>query len=136
MRKILAAQHGFSVIEVILVILILAISVPPLLSLFGQNLTSSVEAEIYTKAIYYAEERMEEILADKRAVSDGRGYGYVMSDGRYDADSPETGFARSVSIDTVATTFDGVDYARVRVIVSHPSIASNVVLGTWITKYE
>ena len=135
MRKKLDSQGGFSVIEVILVILILAISVPPILSLFSQNLTSSVESEIYTKAIYYAEEKMEEILADKRAISAGKGFGYVLQPGRYVSDSPESGFARSVSIDTLGNVFDSVRFARIRVTVSHSQIA-NVVLGSWVTNHD
>ena len=62
-----------------------------MLSLFSHNLTRSVDSEFYTKATLYAEDKMEEILADKRAGVAGRGFDYILQNGRYASDAPETG---------------------------------------------
>lgn len=135
MMKWVTKQQGFSIIEVILVIMILAISVPPLLSLFTHNLTKSVDSEFYTKATLYAEEKMEEILADKRAINAGRGFGYILQAGRYPTDMPETGYARAVVIDTVGRAYEGVRYAIIQVLVTTPK-SDHVVLNSWVTDYE
>ncbi len=128
-------QNGFSVIEVILVIMIIAVAVPPILTMFGQNLTSSMEAEFYTKAVYYCEERLEQILADKRALSSGKGYDYILQVNRYPDDNPESVYTRTVTIDTVGHVYESIRYAEVMVSVSHPQIIT-VVLGSWVTDYE
>jgi len=55
MQQKLKQMDGFSFIEVIMVILILAIAIPPIIHLFSYNLTNSVDSEIYTKAVCLAE---------------------------------------------------------------------------------
>lgn len=125
--------EGYSLIEIILVILIIGIAIPPVIHLFTYNLTSSVNSEIYTKACQFAEEKMEEILADKRADDAGRGYDYIVYPNRYSSDNPETGYSRSVSISQ--TTTAGVQHAEIVVTVSHDLI-ENVVLTTWVSDYE
>ncbi len=129
------SQKGFSVIEVILVVLIIAVAVPPILSMFSQNLTSSVEAEFYTKAAYYCEEKLEQILADKRASKSGKGYDYILQANRYPDDNPETVYTRTVTIDTAGHVYESIRYAEVKVSVSHPQITT-VVIGSWVTDYE
>ena len=135
MKQIIKKNQGFTLIEVILVIVIIGISVPPVLTLFTQNLTDSSKSEAYTKASLYALERMEEILGDKRAVDDGYGWNYINQSGQYPNDTPETGYTRSVSIDTTGNSYGGVIYALIQVTVSHADI-NNVVLTSWATNYE
>lgn len=134
MKKLIDTE-GYSLIEIILVILILAIAIPPVIHLFSYNLENSVDSEIYTKATYFAEERMEEVLADKRASSSGKGYDYILGVGRYPDDLPETGYSRAVSVDTTGKIINGVSYAEVIITVNHSNINS-VVLTTWVTDYD
>lgn len=126
---------GYSLIEIILVILILGIAIPPIIHLFSYNLENSVQSEAYTRATYFAEEKMEEILADKRASYAGKGYNYILAPGRYPDDVPETGFTRTITIDTLNKVLNGVHYAEITVTVSQSSI-QDVVLTTWVTNYE
>ncbi len=135
MKQLIQKEHGFTLLEVILVIVVIGIAIPPVLTLFTQNLTDSTESEAYTKASLHAIERMEEILGDKRAVDDGYGWSYILQSGQYPNDTPESGYTRSVSIDTTGNSFGGVTYALIQVIVSHANI-NNVVLTTWATDYE
>lgn len=134
-KNIAKDNRGFTLLEVILVIVIIGIAVPPVLTLFTQNLTDSSESEAYTKATLYAVERMEEVLGDKRAVDDGYGWSYILVTNQYPNDTPETGFTRSVSIDTTGNSSGGVTYALIQVTVSHADI-NNVVLTSWATNYE
>ena len=135
MKQLIQKEHGFTLLEIILVIVVIGIAIPPVLSLFTQNLTDSIESEVYTKANLHAMERMDEILGDKRAVDDGYGWSYILQSGQYPNDTPESGYTRSVSIDTTGNSFGGVTYALIQVIVSHANI-NNVVLTSWATDYE
>ncbi len=135
MRNFFRQVKGFSLIEIILVIVILAIAIPPIIHLFTYNLANSVDSEVYTKAVYFAEERMETVLADKKAVDAGRGFNYILASGRYPDDSPETGYSRHVAIDTTGKVYSGTHYAEIVVTVNHPNI-TDVVLTTWVTNYE
>lgn len=135
MKQIIQKEHGFTLLEIILVIVVIGIAVPPVLTLFTQNLTDSNESEAYTKANLHAVERMEEILGDKRAVDAGYGWSYINQSGQYPNDVPETGYTRSASIDTAGNSYGGVTYALIQVTVSHANI-NNVVLTSWATDYE
>ncbi len=83
MTRLIQNNKGFTLVEVILVIVVIGITIPPILSLFTQNLVDSNESEVYTKATLYAQERMDEILGDKRAVSAGYGWDYINQSGQY-----------------------------------------------------
>ena len=131
MKKILNKSDGYSLIEMILVILILAIAIPPIVNIFSQNLNKNVNSEIYTKASLFAEEKLEQILSDKRVNS----YSFVTANDRYQDDSPATGFSRSVSIIDASKIINGIPYAEVVVTVSHINI-TDVVLTTWMTNYD
>jgi prepilin-type N-terminal cleavage/methylation domain-containing protein len=131
MKNMISKSDGYSLIEIILVILILAIAIPPIVNIFTQNLNKNVNSEIYTKASLFAEEKLEEILSDKRVHS----YSFITSNDRYQDDSPATGFTRSVSINDNNKIIDGIPYAEVIVTVSHSNIR-DVVLTTWMTNYD
>lgn len=135
MKQLIQKEHGFTLLEIILVIVVIGIAIPPVLSLFTQNLTDSIESEVYTKANLHAMERMDEILGDKRAVDDGYGWSYILQSGQYPNDTPETGYTRSVSIDTTGNSFGSITYALIQVTVSHANI-NDLVLKSWATDYE
>ena len=133
MRRISRNQRGYSLIEIIMVIIILAVAIPPLLSLFSESIVNSVDSEYMTEATLYAQQKMEEIIADKKAESASRGYDWVVTPGRYGNDNPAEGFTRSVSI-TDGLDYNGIPYAKVEVTVSHENMV-DVVLTTWLTDY-
>lgn len=135
MVRFLLKHDGFTLIEVIMAIVVIAIAIPPILTLFSQNITDSHESEVYTKATLYAIEKIEEIIGDKRAASDGYGWDYILQPGQYPNDSPEEGYTRSISIDTTGNSFQGVTYAEILVTVSHAAV-NNIVISTRATNYE
>jgi len=124
-------QLGFSLLEVILVVVLIAIAIPPLLRLFSHSILGSVDSELRTKATLYAQEKLEQILNDKKVAG---GFQTVITPGRYPPDVPEEGFTRTVQIQSEGLSYNGVPYARVVVTVSHAGIP-DVQLETWITNY-
>ncbi|NOZ57911.1 MAG: prepilin-type N-terminal cleavage/methylation domain-containing protein [Calditrichaeota bacterium] len=124
-------QLGFSLLEVILVVVLIAIAIPPLLRLFSHSILGSVDSELRTKATLYAQEKLEQILNDKKVAG---GFQTVITPGRYPPDVPEEGFTRTVQIQSDGLSYNGVPYARVVVTVSHAGIP-DVQLETWITNY-
>jgi|YelNatPaOPRAMG01_1025707.scaffolds.fasta_scaffold00047_21 Tfp pilus assembly protein PilV len=130
-RKTGKCCEGFTLVEAVLLVVLIAVAIPPLLRLFGHSILGSVDAELRTKAVFYAQEKLEQILNDKNVAG---GYAVVVTPGRYPADSPEQGFQRFVTIDTTGKVYNGVRYARVVVTVRHPNVP-DVSLETWLTNY-
>lgn len=137
------SAKGFTLIEVILVIVIMAIAIPGLISAVSFMTQSQVNTIGTTTAMDLAQERMEQIVADKMNPLVGMGYGYIIS-GNYLPDTPMTGYNRSVNIICVlpADLNTGVPcdtgYKRVQVTVQAvgvgPSVP-NAVLVTLVTNY-
>ena len=123
-------EEGLSLIEVVIILVILGITIIPLSRLSIGNLRIGGQYSMMTRAVYYAQERMEQIIADYAAVDGGRGYDWVRANWAGDSDNPESGFSRSVSISS-ENTLNGVTYVTVQVVISNTEI-ENVVLSTWI----
>ena len=89
---------GFTLIEVIVAIVILAIGVPSILWALRDSHVRRVDPINFSRARWLASEKIEDILADARSTT--RGYGYLVN-ANYASESPVsgfTGFTRSVSI--------------------------------------
>lgn len=61
------AQRGFTLIEVVLTIVIIALAGGALVSTLGLSTQRQLHAEVTTTATKLAEERMEQLIAEKRA---------------------------------------------------------------------
>ena len=96
----LRRNTGFSLVEVIAVIVLLGVGVVAILSMFSsgtRTIGANVDSQIATQL---AQQRAEQILADRRNPT--RGYGYVIA-GNYGPETPVTGFPnynRAVAITT------------------------------------
>jgi hypothetical protein len=85
--------------------------------------------------MYYAQEVMEQVIADYAAVDGGRGYDWVLANWQgQSAPSPPTGLSSLVTI-SPQDTLDGVVYVTVEVAVSGSGIG-NVQLSTWIVESD
>ncbi len=124
--------QGFTFVEVIIIIVILGIAIPALMSLLSSNLIDSAKFKIITEANVYAQEKLDEIIADKK--SPARGYNWVITAGRYLDDVPANGFTRTVFIDTTGIVHNGIPYALIQVSVHHNEIPE-LELTTWLTEY-
>ncbi len=126
-------SSGFTLIEVVLVIVIAAVAVLPLSMLFANASIRSGDARNATVAAQLAQAKMEEIVADKNSPL--RGITFLVA-GNYPAESPVVafpGYSRSVSF-APDSTYDGVTFRTVSVTVNCPNIAP-VTLTTWFTTY-
>lgn len=125
-------ERGVSLVEVVLIMVILGITVVPLSRLSVANLKSSGRYATITKAAYYAEEVMEQIIADYAAEDAGRGYDWVVANWPGSAPNPPTGFSGNVSI-SAEDTLNNVIYVVAQVAVSGSEIP-DLVLTTWLVK--
>ena len=127
------ANAGFTLPEVVLILVIAAIAVLPLGMLFANSSIRSSEAHNATVMAELAQSKMEEIAADKNSPS--RGFTYLVA-GNYPAESPVTGFTgygRSVFF-APDSVYDGVTFRTVSVTVTYASV-SPVTMTTWFTNY-
>lgn len=128
-----ASEAGFTLPEVILILVIAAVAVLPLGMLFANSSIRSGEAHNATVMAELAQAKMEEIAADKNSPS--RGFSYLVA-ANYPAESPVSafpGYSRTVSF-APDSVYDGVTFRTVSVTVSFASVPS-VTLTTWFTSY-
>jgi prepilin-type N-terminal cleavage/methylation domain-containing protein len=126
-------SSGFTLVEVVLVIVIAAVAVLPLSMLFANASIHSGDARNATVAVELAQSKMEEIAADKNSPL--RGITFLVA-ANYPAESPVATFPtynRSVTF-SPDSTYDGVTFRTVTVTVTNPNVPA-VSLTTWFTTY-
>ncbi len=114
-------QRGFTLVEVILVIVFSSIVFFAAVNMTSESVTSSFSTEVVTSATSLANEKMERILSDKKSL----GYAHIAA-GNYSTESTiegYPGFTRSVNITTYT------DHKKVEVVVSHSSIADCILVA-------
>lgn len=124
---------GFTLVEVVLIIVIAAVAVLPLGMLFANTSIRSSDARNAMVAAQLAQAKMEELTADKNSPS--RGFAYLIA-GNYPAESPVTafpGYSRSVAF-APDSSYDGVTFRTVTVTVTCGNIPP-VAMTTWFTSY-
>ena len=82
-------QPGFTLIETIAAVVILSLSIPPVLYAISEAHIQRVNPVLASKARWLAEEKLEEVIADRHSAA--RGYDYLQSS-NYPAESPVDGF--------------------------------------------
>ena len=70
-------ERGFSLLEMVIVVIILGIALTPLLNFFAESARRSVSAEMLGVAHFLAIDKAEEILCDRHAPT--RGLSYVIA---------------------------------------------------------
>lgn len=121
-------ESGMTLIDIIVLMVILAIAVVPLSRLSVTNLKSSANSAMMNRAMFYAQEVMEQVIADYEATD--RGYGWVVSNWGGSIAYPPSGLSGSVSISSPSVR-NGVQYAVIQVTVSCSGIP-NVNLSSWL----
>jgi prepilin-type N-terminal cleavage/methylation domain-containing protein len=125
---------GFTLIEVILVIVILAIAIPSLISAVSFMTARQVNTIGTTIAADLAQEKMEEIMGDR--MNAARGYGYIVTGVHYPAETPMAApfgnYNRTVNIicvtaaDLNTSVACTTDYKRIQVTVSATGVGLSV----------
>lgn len=133
-HKILT-ERGVSLVEVIIVMVVLGITIVPLGRLAVLNLKSGGQYATMTRAIYHAEELMEQVIADYAAEEAGRGYDWVVAHwAGQTSPNPPAGLTGSVSI-SAEDSLNGVKYVVVQATVSGTDIP-DVALTTWLVNND
>ncbi len=126
-------SKGFTLIEVILALVILAVAIPGMISAVSFMNTRQVSTIGGTTAAALAQERMEQIVGDR--INPLRGYGYVIG-ANYPAEAPMGApfgnYTRTVNIicvnaaDLNTSVACTTDYKRVQVTVSASGLGPSV----------
>ena len=105
-------QRGFTLVETIASIVILAVAVPPMMWAIREAEAERVTPVMASRARWLAVEKLEDIIADRHSTT--RGWSYLIS-ANYSAETPVSGFTgmnRSVTLteyewDLSTTSSDG-----------------------------
>jgi len=134
-------DKGFTLIEAILVVVILAIVVPGLISAVGFMTARQVNTIGTTMAADLAQEKLEQIEGDR--MNPARGFGYIVV-GNYPAENPVAGFSnynRSVALTCftssalTTTTACPTDYKQAQVTVQPVGVGPSVPNAVLVTLF-
>ncbi|MBI1820149.1 MAG: type II secretion system protein [Nitrospirae bacterium] len=132
-------QRGFTLIEILITIVLLAIITSGLMAMFTTFSQSNGDPSVITQATELAQEKLDLIIADKE--NSARGFNYVTS-AIYPAENPVPGFSgfnRSVNVIFVntgalnATVAGPTNYKNIMVSVT--SKTGTVTTSTLIGSY-
>lgn len=124
---------GFSLVEVVILIVVAGIAILPLAMLFATTSIRSSDARSASVAAQLAQAKLEEITADRNATT--RGFSYVTG-ANYPPETPIPAFPafqRSVAV-APDSTYDSVTFRTVSVTVTTSGIPP-VTLTTWFVNY-
>lgn len=147
-------NKGFSLIELVIVIVILGIASAGLMTVFSTGTRKSADPLLENQALQLAQEKMEIILGQRMDSVTPRGFAWVVAADydtnplKYPPENPITAFPafnRTVSI-TCVTSADlnlspgtappcASGYAHVKVTVSHAALPGNITVDTVLTDY-
>lgn len=134
MTKILKKQknRGFTLIEIIILIVMAAILLPVIIVPFATGIRGSQKPEMATTAMYLAHQKMEELMKFNYCHPD-------LNPGTYNSPAPPvTGYTWQWVISNVTNTFDAsgsdVGYKMIRVTVTDPQ-GSRYVVYSVVTRF-
>ena len=136
-----ARTHGFTLIETIAAIVILAVAIPPMLWSVRVSHIQRINPMLASKARWVATEKLEDIIADRHSTT--RGWAYLEDPANYPAEptiSGYPGFSRTVTLtETLADlSTPGDGYMTVAVAVQWTDatgIVRTLSVSTVLTEY-
>lgn len=139
-RPASTGRRGFSLVEAIAALVILALAIPPMMWALRASGAHRANSVLATTARLLAQEKLEDVLADRHSTT--RGYGYIAA-GNYPDEVPVDafpGFRRSVAINETGAdlTSPGTGYKTVSVAVSYTDATGagrTIALQTVVTDY-
>lgn len=134
------ARRGFTVMESIVALVILAVAVPPMLWAIREQHKDRISPVLSSRARWLASEKLEDIIADRHSTT--RGYAYLTAS-NYPAEGTVPGypgFARAVEFREtgadLASAGTGYKRATVTVSWSDPSGSTRTLsIATVVTDY-
>jgi len=131
--RIFRNSQGFSLIEIIIVIVIMAITLLPLRQLSVTNTKTGAMYVSHTRAMFLAQGVMEQIIADYNSSSSTLGgYDNVVSNWSYQYGETE-GLAWNVYISDERTSY-GVKLRTITVYAQNTGLSTGITLNTLIVK--
>lgn len=117
---------GYTLIELLLVIVFLGIALVAIMDMMSSSMLSSVKSQILITATNLANEKMEQIIADKN----NKGYNFIVASNYSDEINAngQQGYNRYVTITDYST------YKEVQVRITHANI-EDLILTTLIANY-
>jgi prepilin-type N-terminal cleavage/methylation domain-containing protein len=139
-RSAAPVRRGLTLIESIAAMVVMAIALPPMLFSMRQAQLQRVNPMMASKARWLAQEKLEDVIADRHSTT--RGYGYLLAS-NYPAESPVSGaagFTRTVTLAEKAAdlTTAGTGYMKVTVTVSWTDATGttrSLPISTVLTNY-
>ncbi len=134
-------DRGFTLVEAICAIVIISIALPAMFWTMRDAQTKRADPVLANRARFLAQERLEDIIADRHSTT--RGYTYVVA-GNYASESAVAGFtnfARSVAIVESGSNLvanSGTGYKSVAVTVTYKDARNttrSLSLSTVVTDY-
>jgi len=152
-RAVIGSQEtAFTLIEVVITVMVFAIAMGMLIP-FVVSLRGSANPVLMQQAVALAQEKVEQIIADRHDTATPRGFVYATDVGNYPAENPIAGFpsfTRSVAIACVTTANLNAagtapnpscalrdartDHARVTVTVTH-ALTGDVTAVSLLSNY-
>lgn len=134
-------RTGFTLVETMAAVVVLAIAIPPLLLTARRASIDSVTPVMFSRARWLAVERLEDVIADRH--SSQRGYDYLTG-GNYPDEEPissDPAFSRSVQLTETGADLisSGTGYMTVIVTVSWSDptgTTRSLQIGTVLTEYQ
>lgn len=135
LKNRLIDRNGYSLVEIIIVIIFGTIAIPGLVGMYTTILTNSHGAEIMSIANLLAAEQLEIIIADKSGSGQGYGYNAITNQKYADVTPvvPFDGYTRTVNVQTV-NPGQTYEYKLITVTVGHPLIP-NVSLTAFVMNH-
>jgi hypothetical protein len=131
-RPLRRRDAGFSMMEVVMMVVLLGVVVVPLARLSIINVRSVGRYAITTKAIYDAQSIMERIIADYG--NNLLGYTAVRSNYNNVVLPTNSGlFTARVTL-SPETVLDGITYTAVTLTLSGGGLPENLVINTWVVR--
>lgn len=110
MKSRSAFRRAFTLLEALVVIIVLAIAIPPTVAFLDQSAAQRADAINTQRATTLAQCVMESVLADVNSTAPGRGYAALADMSTY-VDSPTTGLRIRISDATDLYSGMGMSYA-------------------------
>ena len=137
-------RSATTIIEVVMVLVILSIALPPLVTAFADASMQSIHPSLTTVASFLATDRMEEIVARRYRGTQSSVNGYdAITTANFPNESPVTGFpvfSRTVTIAQVDANLNPsgtpVGYKKVTVTVAWNSGSDRILLERVFAEFE
>lgn len=136
-----SSHTGFTLIEVIIAVVVMAIAIPPVFWALRDTNVRRVNPINISRARWLVNEKIEDVLADARSTT--RGYSYL-TNANYPSESPVagfTGFSRSVAVSESGASLvagSGTGYKTIAVTVNYvdgKGVTRALNISTVVTQY-